>query len=485
MTSTSQRCYPVLASSALLTATLLLSPASGTVMANQAGNQQAAAHLQENQLSEKAKRTEQKLQMLFPALDDTSRYITLETKDQPVYEIRYEKNNEFFARADIHAETGKLLTFYWDSKVQDDKLAYKSADTFMKGLIGEMVSQYEVTRAPVGDVIYRRYVNGIEVYGDDFRVALNSAGQVTAFWAGENTLTNVNPADFLPPAQAMKKDQLSRCISPLLQLMYTTGENQTDLVYSAVFSGFVDAVTGAELITNQQYVTWRWKPISLTPGGKVVKVKNEQEATRIYESEFGISLQGRTFNSNIGKGEMESFYFSPDEKEFLFMKDDVVIGFKSYANGQPQKGKATLSEKQVLEKAVQFLQTYLKRDEKEFYYMVHSDTENPHKYEVTFVPSIEGLPLKHGRGIDISVNGVTGKIIEYHQKLDQKPTKLPDKRKAVSIDAAAQALLAKPTKLVYIYPFINGKRLAKPVLAYQINLNDIDINALTGKFKED
>ncbi|OUQ88105.1 hypothetical protein B5G50_10725 [Brevibacillus brevis] len=492
MTSTSQRRYPVLASSALLTAKLLLSPASGTVMANQTGNQQAEAPLQENQLSEKAKRTEQKLQMLFPALDDTSRYITLETKDQPVYEIRYEKNNEFFARAYIHAETGKLLTFYWDSRNQDfknpdDKLAYKSADTFMEGWIGEMRSLYKVTRAPVGDVIYSRYVNGIEVVGDEFRLSVNSAGQVTGVSAGENTLTNIDSADFLPPAQAMKKDQLSRFISPLLQLMYTTGENQTNLVYSAVFSGYVDAVTGAELITNQQYRTWRWKQIPLTPGEKVVKVKNEREATRIYESEFGISLKGSTFNSNGGNSEMERVYFSPDFSEYLYTKDDVVIGFKSYSNTQTQKGKAILSEKQVLEKAVQFLQTYLKQEEREFYYRVtpdwkNPDRGNPHQYVVEFVPSVEGLPQVYGRSIDIGVNGVTGKITEYYQKLDQKPAKLPDKRKVVSIDAAAKALLAKPTELQYIYPFINGERLAKPVLVYSINVNDI--NALTGKVQE-
>ncbi|WGV58849.1 hypothetical protein QIH01_25800 [Brevibacillus brevis] len=492
MTSTSQRRYPVLASSALLTATLLLSPASGTVMANQAGNQQAEAPLQENQLSEKAKQTEQKLQMLFPALDDTSRYITLETKDQPVYEIRYEKNNEFFARAYIHAETGKLLTYLLDDKdleIADDKLAYKSAATFMEGWIGEMRSLYKVTRAPVGDVIYSRYVNGIEVVGDEFRLSVNSAGQVTGVSAGENALTNINPADFLPPAQAMKKDQLIRCIPSLLQLMYKTGENQTDLVYSAVFSGYVDAVTGAELITNRQYRTWRWKPTSLTPGGKVVKVKNEQEATRIYESEFGISLKGSIFNSNGGNSEMERVYFSPDFSEYLYTKDDVVIGFKSYSNTQTEKGKTILSEKQLLAKAVQFLQPYLKQEEKEFYYRVtpdwkNPDRGNPHQYVVELVPSVEGLPLEYGRSIGIGVNGVTGKITEYYQQLDQKPAKLPDKRKAVSIDAAAKALLAKPTELLYIYPFINGKRLVKPVLAYSIDLNDIDINALTGKFKE-
>ncbi|WP_409175239.1 YcdB/YcdC domain-containing protein [Brevibacillus fortis] len=480
---TSQRRYPVLASSALLTATLLLSPASATVMANQAGNQQAAAHLQENQLSEKAKRTEQKLQMLVPELDDTSRHITLETKDQPVYEIRYEKNNEFFARAYIHAETGKLLTYLLNDKDlenPDDKLAYKSADTFMEGWIGEMRSLYKVTRAPVGDVIYSRYVNGIEVVGDEFRLAVNSAGQVTNVSAGENTLTNVNHADFLLPAQAMKKDQLSRFIQPQLQLMYILGENKTDLVYSTVLSHYLDAVTGAELIPDRQYITWRWKPISLTPGGRVVKVKNEQEATRIYESEMGISLKGSTFNSY--NSDTERVYVSPDENEVLFTKDGVVIGFISYSNAEPQKGKATLSEKQVLEKAVQFLQTYLKQEEKEFYYRVNPDRENPHKYVVEFVPSVEGLPLVYGRRIGISMNGVTGKITEYNQKLDQKPAKLPDKRKAVSIDAAAKALLAKPTELLYIYPFINGERVAKPVLAYSIDGNDI--NALTGKVEE-
>ncbi|MBH0331153.1 hypothetical protein ABH14_15305 [Brevibacillus brevis] len=485
MTSTSQRRYPVLASSALLTATLLLSPASGTVMANQTGNQQAAAPLQENQLSEKAKRTEQKLQMLFPALDDTSRQITLETKDQPVYKIRYEKNNEFFARADIHAETGNLLTFYWDSKVQDfenpdDKLAYKSADTFMEGWIGEMRSLYKVTRAPVGDVIYSRYVNGIEVVGDEFRLSVNSAGQVTHVSEGENTLTNINPADFLPPAQAMKKDQLSHFIAPRLQLMYTHDENQTDLVYSSVDSGYIDAVTGAKLLTIRQYGNWRWKPISLTPGGKVLKVTNEQEAVRIYESEFGMSLKGSTLNGF--HNEMESIYFSPDEKELLVAKDGDVIGFTSYSNAPPQKGKATWSEKQVLEKAVQFMQPYLKQEEKEFYYILNTDEENPNKYEVKFVPSVEGLPLVYGRCIVIRVNGFTGKIIGYFQVLDQKPAKLPDKRKAISIDAAAKALLAKPTELRYIYPFINGEKLAKPVLVYSINVNDI--NALTGKVQE-
>ncbi|UIO41323.1 hypothetical protein LOY85_21355 [Brevibacillus brevis] len=485
MTSTSQRRYPVLASSALLTATLLLSPASGTVMANQAGNQQAEAPLQENQLSEKAKRTEQKLQMLFPALDDTSRQITLETKDQPVYKIRYEKNNEFFARADIHAETGNLLTFYWDSKVQDfenpdDKLAYKSADTFMKGLIGELRSLYKVTRAPVGDVIYSRYVNGIEVVGDEFRLSVNSAGQVTHVSAEDNTLTNINPADFLPPAQAMKKDQLSQFIVPSLQLMYTHDENQTDLVYSSVDSGYIDAVTGAKLLTIRQYGNWRWKPISLTPGGKVLKVTNEQEAVRIYESEFGMSLKGSTLNGF--HNEMESIYFSPDEKELLVAKDGDVIGFTSYSNAPPQKGKATLSEKQVLEKAVQFMQPYLKQEEKEFYYILNTDEENPNKYEVKFVPSVEGLPLVYGRCIVIRVNGFTGKIIGYFQVLDQKPAKLPDKRKAIAIDAAAKALLAKPTELRYIYPFINGEKLAKPVLVYSINVNDI--NALTGKVQE-
>ncbi|MFP3387484.1 PepSY domain-containing protein [Brevibacillus sp. SIMBA_040] len=130
------RRYPVLTSSALLTALLLLSPSLSTVMANQTGNQQGAARFQENQLSDKAKLTEQKLQMLVPALDDTSRHITLETKDQPVYEIRYDKNNEFFARAYIHAETGKLLTYSLndnDLEIPDNKLAYKSADTFMEG----------------------------------------------------------------------------------------------------------------------------------------------------------------------------------------------------------------------------------------------------------------------------------------------------------------------------------------------------------------
>ncbi|MBY0088851.1 YcdB/YcdC domain-containing protein [Brevibacillus brevis] len=483
MTSTSQRRYPVLARSALLTATLLLSPVTGTVTANQTGNHQAAAHLQENQLSEKAKRTEQKLQMLFPALDDTSRHITLETKDQPVYEIRYEKNNEFFAIANIHAETGKLLTFYWDDKDlenPDDKLAYKSADTFMEGWIGEMRSLYKVTRAPAGDVIYSRYVNGIEVVGDEFRLSVNSAGEVTNVSAGENALTNIDPADFLPPAQAMKKDQLSRFIPPELQLMYILDENKTDLVYNTVGSHYLDAVTGAELIPNQQYITWRWKPISLTPGGKVVKVKNEQEATRIYESEFGIRLKGSTFNGV--RDEKERVYVSPDENEVLFTKDGVVIGFISNSNAEPQKGKLTLSEKQALEKAVQFLQPYLKQEEKEFYYMVNPDTQNPHEYVVEFVPSVQGLPLIYGRSIGIGVNGVTGKITDYYQKLDQKPAKLPDKRKAVSIDAAAKALLEKPTELLYIYPFLNGKRLAKPVLAYSIDGNNI--NALTGKVEE-
>ncbi|MFG0214276.1 hypothetical protein ACFU8X_14320 [Brevibacillus porteri] len=181
-----------------------------------------------------------------------------------------------------------------DFKDADDKLAYKSADTFMEGWIGEM------RRASVGDVIYSRYVNGIEVVGDEFRLSVNSAGQVTDVSAGENTLTNINPADFLPTAQAMKKDQLSHFIPPLLQLMYTTGENQTNLVYSAVFSGYVDAVTGAELITNRQYRTWRWKPLSLTPGGKVVKVKAGScescsvPATISQTGRKGVLLQGES-----------------------------------------------------------------------------------------------------------------------------------------------------------------------------------------------
>ncbi|TKI55460.1 hypothetical protein E8L90_08380 [Brevibacillus antibioticus] len=481
---TTQRRYPVLAS-CVLTATLLLSPVSGTVMANQAGNQQAAAHLQENQLSEKAQRTEQKLQMLFPALDDTSRDITLETKDQPVYNIGYEKNNEIFARAYIHAETGKLLSFFLhdkDFEIPDDKLAYKSADTFMEGWIGEMRSLYKVTRLDAGDVIYSRYVNGIEVVGDQFQVAVNSAGQVTGLMAGENTLTNINPADFLPPAQAMKKDQLSPFIPPQLQLMYILGENKTDLVYDTVGSHYLDAVTGAELIPDRQYITWRWNPISLTPGGKVVKVKNEQEAIRIYESEFGISLNGSTFNGV--RDEKERVYVSPDENEVLFTKDGVVIGFISYSNAEPKKGKPTLSEKQALEKAVQFLQPYLKHEEKEFYYKVNPNTQNAHEYEVGFVTSVEGLPLEYGRSIGIGVNGVTGKITKYHQQLDPKPAKLPDKRKAVSIDTAAKAVLAQPMELQYIYPFINGERLAKPVLAYSINGNGKNINALTGKVEE-
>ena len=480
---TTLRRYPVLTSSALLTALLLLSPSLGTVMANQTGNQQGAARFQEHQLSEKAKRTEQKLQMLVPALDDTSRHITLETKDQPVYEISYEKNNEFFARAYIHAETGKLLTYLLNDKdleIPDDKLAYKSADTFMEGWIGEMRSLYKVTRLPVGDVIYSRYVNGIEVVGDEFQLAVNSAGMVTSVWEGENTLTNVNPADFLPPAQAMKKDQLSRFIAPHLQLMYILGENKTVLVYSTVFSHRLDAVTGAELIPDRQYITRRYKPISLTPGGKVVKVKNEQDATRIYESEFGISLKGSTFNGY--NSDANRVYVSPDENEVLFTKDGVVIGFKSYSNAEPQKGKAALSEQQVLEKAVQFLQTYLKEEEKEFYYRVNPDRENPHEYVVEFVPSTEGLPLEYGKGFGMGINGVTGKITWYNQELDQQRTKFPDKKMAVSTDAAAKALLAEPTELRYIYPILNGKRSAKPVLAYSISGKNI--NALTGKVEE-
>ncbi|MGK5507028.1 YcdB/YcdC domain-containing protein [Brevibacillus formosus] len=278
----------------------------------------------------------------------------------------------------------------------------------------------------------------------------------------------------------MKKDQLSHFIPSRLQLIYTHGENQTDLVYSSAFSGYIDAGTGAELFTVRQYRKWRWKPISLTPGGKVVKVTNEQDAKRIYESEFGMSLKGSTFKGV--HNETESVYFSPDEKELFYTKDGDVIGFKIYSNAPPQKGQATLSEKQVLEKAVQFMQPYLKQEEKEFYYILNTDEENPNQYVVEFVPSVEGLPLLYGRCIVVSVNGFTGKITEYFQKLDQKPAKLPDKRKAVSIDAAAKALLAKPTELLYIYPFINGERLAKPVLVYSIDVNDID--ALTGQVKE-
>ncbi|MFP3387485.1 hypothetical protein [Brevibacillus sp. SIMBA_040] len=113
---------------------------------------------------------------------------------------------------------------------------------------------------------------------------------------------------------------------------------------------------------------------------------------------------------------------------------------------------------------------------------MNPDRENPHEYVVEFVPSADGLPLEYGRYNGMGVNGVTRKITWYNQEPDQKPTKLPDKKMAVSTDAAAKALLLEPTELQYIYPILNGKRSAKPVLAYSINGKNI--NALTGKVEE-
>ncbi|MCR8983031.1 YcdB/YcdC domain-containing protein [Brevibacillus laterosporus] len=410
-----------------------------------------------------------------------------EQKDN-LYRVRFKPagQNDIYAWIKIHADTGVIDSL--DLAVEAGNAAAppsvaqakESAGAFLKALLGKEFDQYQGeananTAQTWRNVQFKRYVNGLPVAGDRYTLAINGAGKVINVQTGKQTKKNLDMKLFPAPAQNAEKAKVEQGLARYIQLSYVNNSKGVLMQYEPAFSGYLNAKTGEAVEGASTRPTYT--PISVTPGGKQVMAKTMEEAAKVAASEFGLDLKGQPFvQSDIPKemlDENEVEYKTADRSITLSTVNGHVIHFNRSLMNAPASAKAVLSPEQAVQKAVQFLQTYLAPDVKEMFYTVKEDmNENP-KLEFSFFLSYQGIPV-FGSRCTVSVDLTDGSIVSYRDELRALPAQLPDKASAISAEAAAVALLKQnPPQLTYVYPEQNGKSAVAPVLAYYVQPDSI------------
>lgn len=410
-----------------------------------------------------------------------------EQKDN-LYRVRFKPagQNDIYAWIKIHADTGVIDSL--DLAVEAGKAASppsaaqakESAGAFLKALLGKEFDQYQGevdanTAQTWRNVQFKRYVNGLPVEDDRYSLAVNGAGKVIDVRAGEQTKKNHDLKLFPAPEQNADKAKMEQGLARYMQLSYVNNSKGVLMQYKPDFSGYLNAKTweAVEGVSTRPTYT----PVSVTPGGKQVMAKTMEEAAKVAASEFGLDIKGKRFvPSDVPKemlDENEVEYSTTDGSIRISTVNGRVIHFSRILESTPASAKAVLSAEQAVQKAVQFLQTYLTTDVKEMLYTVREDMNGNPKLEFSFFLSHQGIPV-FGSRCTVSVDLTDGSIHSYRDELRALPAQLPDKASAISAEAAAATLLKQnPPQLTYVYPEQNGKPAVAPVLAYYVKPDSI------------
>ncbi|MFF2530379.1 hypothetical protein ACFVS2_15900 [Brevibacillus sp. NPDC058079] len=468
--------------------------------------QAAAAKSTQVQLSKAAQKTVDKLSKHYPELKKAEKTIKRNNQERDVYHIEFRifSNKErtkvsLYADARIDANNGTLLSFSAldipgkkPTARPTEAMGKEKAQIILKDFIGDQIKQYQIQEVTVdgegvealANVRFDRVVNQIPVKDDGYVVAINGAGKLSYINAGPLTGVQMDASKFPASSGIKNPDDIGTHLEGMMQLMYEQKARDISAgfrpVYSPNFSGYLDARSGAEVESGWTTKNKYGKPITVTPGNQRVFAKtNEEIATAL--STFIPLPEGIVFKMTKGapvlEGEKEYDAVVGNKKFSVRTMNDQITYFHVFENPPKQK---VITEAAAEEKAVAFLQPFVDAEVTELVpQMINREVG---KQTLLFFPVHQGIMVE-GQGYSVKVDMHTGDIVSASLPVVTGKLSYDDASNVVGPEQAVQALLkANPITLRYVFPSLNGRYQATPVLVYEPKERNGKVDAVTGQF---
>ncbi|MBY0087081.1 hypothetical protein HP567_028245 [Brevibacillus sp. M2.1A] len=474
----------------------------------------SSTEITESELSQAAIRTLEKLYEKYPPFREAEKRVYVTKAPREVYNIDFRtfSNKDrtevsLYARAKLDAKSGLLLGFDLEKIPGQEKVEgvpskeriERQAKAFMEPFLGKNLEQYRIEQVDGQEgadtvsheaVRLQRYVNDVQVEGDNYGIGMSDAGHIRYVNSGDSTGMNLDTGQFPSIAERPSPKKTESGLAEVMQLTYQRGgKKDVDYVlrYTENFSGYLDARTGKEVKTT----LWRGESfrdsIAVNPGGKKTMVASAKEAAAAMEF-FGQKVEGFTFTgSNVPDymmGDNEREYQAKKGERFMQLTtvNNRAAAFKiSYP--ELREGDPTLAVAELQERAILFLEPYLDsrvktvRMQEQIYVMGR-------QVELKFVREVNGVMVPD-QYYKVTIDGQTGEIIGVNLTFPHEQETFPDASKVISAEEAARVYLQhKSLSPRYLFPLENNRIQEQPILVYSAEIlkSNGDVDAITGEW---
>lgn len=467
---------------------------------------QAAVKSTQVQLSKVAQQTVDKLNKYYPDLKKAEKTITRNNQGRDIFHIEFRifKNKQrtevsLYADAKIDANNGTLLSFSAHTMPgkkptarPTEALGKAKAPGILKDFVGNASKQYQITEVTVygegvgalANVRFDRMVNQIPVKDDGYVVAINGAGGVGYINAGNATGLQMDTSKFAAPSEVKEPKEISKHLEAMMHLSYEQKAKDISAgfrpIYSPVYTGYLDARSGAEVesgyVTKNKY----GKPITVTPGNKYFFAKTNEEIATALSNLIPLP-EGITFKMTKGalalEGEKEYDAVVGNKRYSVWTMNDQITYFQVFEREPKEK---RITEAAAEEKAIAFLQPFVDANVTELIPQMIDKEEGRQSF--LFFPVHQGIRVD-GQVYSVKVDMHSGDIVSARFPAANVHLAYDDASNVVGPERAVQALLsANPLKLSYVFPSPNGRYQATPVLVYEQKERNGRVDAVTGQY---
>lgn len=365
-------------------------------------------------------------------------------------------------------KTGELLRFHKSTGEQFKSThplekSKENAIAFMKQWYGEDMDGYQLNQAMSDSnfsITFNKMVNGIPFINDDVILKVDSQGLIVGKGVGGNqknvVVSKQSNLSFTDPKEALSKEQVEKQFASYMKPYYTLDSDRKTykLLYTAVFSGEIDARTGKDRSVGIQS-----NVVQFQPKGEQPTAKTKEEAAAFLVAKTGYSFtKGRAvFEENdMGNG-VTNFVWKTEAGVIGSIFVEKVTGkITNYQvlDTNHSKAEKKLSPEDALKIAVTEMSSYLKPDVKEMMllgtdrYKQYDKDQN--LYMFNFSRIHHGIPVEHNMA-QAYVDASTGKVLLLDWRLPEKAA-LPNPEKIISPEEAAKIYLKyHPLELYYSF----------------------------------
>lgn len=365
-------------------------------------------------------------------------------------------------------KTGELLRFS-KSTGEQFKSTYplekskENSIVFMKQWYGENMDGYQLNQAMSDSnftITYNKMVNGIPFQNDDVILKVDSQGQIVGKGVSgdqKNIVASKQPnLSFADPKEALSREQVEKLFASYMKPYYTLDPDGKTykLIYTAAFSGKIDAYTGKDRSISTQSSVVQFQPKG---GQPTAKTKEAAAAFLAAKTGYDFTKGRAVFEENDMDKGVTNFVWKTEAGVIGSIFIEKITGnITNYQVVDPNHGKAgkKLSPDQALKIAVTELSAYLKPDVKEMMLLgtdrnVQYD-ESQNLYMFNFCMIHHGIPVED-KTAQAYVDASTGKVLLLDWRLPEKSA-LPDPNKIISPEEAAKVYLKyHPLELYYSF----------------------------------
>ncbi|USG65020.1 peptidase [Brevibacillus ruminantium] len=403
-------------------------------------------------------------------------------------------------------------------------LALEKANQFLQQILEKDWKNYRET-GNTDIPRYRRYHDGLPVLEDHLYVAVDREGRVLGYGKSVDQIDLArlpDPSKALPLQDAkqavaenmklryienvvFKRDPVTREpveAGPLLE--YTPAVAYLQMGDTRSLYWYIDAETGKiryglgnngmeydQLSTHEPIRMGTGKPDQPA-------VKTKEEAARLLTDEWGVHLQGlklHEYDREDGRKQKVYKWETKDQKR-LEVVTDGQTGRVIQVEIPRTDTQITVSQQDAFQEAIRVLKTYTDPgvEEVQLSQVIEPGQSTPVSsgdWQFEFIKSHEGVPVLEQNANEayiVTVDPSTGKANGFLNRTDMTAAvALPDKKRAISVEQAAQAYLnIMPLQLAYTLKGVEGEKLVEPKLIY-VPMNEeyaeriIHLDAITGK----